>query len=157
MLVNVEQGAANPSVGTLLRLSSALGISLPALVEPPQQTPVRVTPAGTGAVLWTGANGGTGTLLTGTEQPDVVELWDWHLAPGEERQSEAHSRGTRELIHVATGTLVLSSGDDTVTLTVGDAASFPGDVVHGYANPHDTPTRFTLTVFDPGVGSAAHA
>ena len=34
-LVNVEQGAANPSVGTLLRLSDALGVGLPALVEPP--------------------------------------------------------------------------------------------------------------------------
>src|SRR6059036_3557026 len=36
MVVNVEQGAANPSVGTLLRISDALGVGLPALVEPPQ-------------------------------------------------------------------------------------------------------------------------
>lgn len=35
MLVKVEQGAVNPSIGTLLRLSDALGIGLPALVEPP--------------------------------------------------------------------------------------------------------------------------
>ena len=35
MLVNIEQGAANPSVGILLRISDALGIGLPALVEPP--------------------------------------------------------------------------------------------------------------------------
>ena len=35
MVVNVEQGAVNPSVGTLLRISDALGIGLPALVEPP--------------------------------------------------------------------------------------------------------------------------
>ena len=34
MVVNVEQGAANPSVGTLLRISDALGVGLPALVEP---------------------------------------------------------------------------------------------------------------------------
>ena len=33
MVVNVEQGAANPSVGTLLRISDALGVGLPALVE----------------------------------------------------------------------------------------------------------------------------
>ena len=36
MVVNVEQGAANPSVGTLLRISDALGIGLPALVAPPE-------------------------------------------------------------------------------------------------------------------------
>ena len=35
VLVNVEQGAVNPRVGTLLRLSDALGVGLPALVEPP--------------------------------------------------------------------------------------------------------------------------
>jgi transcriptional regulator with XRE-family HTH domain len=39
MLVNVEQGVANPSVGTLRKLGDALGIGLPALVEPPE--PVR--------------------------------------------------------------------------------------------------------------------
>ena len=33
MVVNVEQGVVNPSVGTLLRLSDALGMGLPALVE----------------------------------------------------------------------------------------------------------------------------
>ncbi|HSK34316.1 MAG TPA: helix-turn-helix transcriptional regulator, partial [Propionicimonas sp.] len=32
MLVNVDQGATNPSVATLLRISDALGIGLPALV-----------------------------------------------------------------------------------------------------------------------------
>ena len=36
MAVSVEQGAVNPSVGTLLRLSAALGVGLPALVEPPK-------------------------------------------------------------------------------------------------------------------------
>ena len=30
MVVNVEQGTANPSVGTLLRLGEALGVGLPA-------------------------------------------------------------------------------------------------------------------------------
>ena len=43
MLVNVEHGAANPSVGTLLKISDALGVGLPALVEPPHPRPVKVT------------------------------------------------------------------------------------------------------------------
>jgi hypothetical protein len=38
MVVNLEQGAANPSVGTLLKISDALGVDLPALVEPPRRT-----------------------------------------------------------------------------------------------------------------------
>lgn len=38
MLINVEHGAANPSVATLLRISDALGVGLPALVEPLNRT-----------------------------------------------------------------------------------------------------------------------
>jgi transcriptional regulator with XRE-family HTH domain len=30
MAINVEQGSANPSVGTLLKISDALGVGLPA-------------------------------------------------------------------------------------------------------------------------------
>src|SRR5689334_25447240 len=77
MLINVEQGAANPSVGTLLRLSDALGVGLPALVEPAPRTPARVVRAGQGATLWTSEAGGRGILVAGTEPPNVIELWDW--------------------------------------------------------------------------------
>src|SRR3954464_14236499 len=90
MVVNVEQGAANPSVGTLLRISDALGVGLPALVEPPEPTRLRVTRGGEGATLWSSEAGGRGVLVAGTEPPDVVELWDWTLGPGDEHGSEAH-------------------------------------------------------------------
>jgi transcriptional regulator with XRE-family HTH domain len=63
MVVNVEQGAANPSVGTLLRIGDALGIGLPALVQPPRLREVEVTRRGKGAVLWTGEAGGRGVLV----------------------------------------------------------------------------------------------
>src|SRR3954468_24602230 len=79
MVVSVEQGAVNPSVGTLLRLSDALGVGLPALVEPPERRSVKVTRSGKGAELWHGAAGGRGVLVAGTAPPDVLELWDWSL------------------------------------------------------------------------------
>jgi transcriptional regulator with XRE-family HTH domain len=153
MVVNVEQGAANPSVGTLLRISDALGVGLPALVEPPEPKPVRVTRAGEGAALWTSDGGGRGVLLVGTEPPDVVELWDWTLAPGDVHESEAHVAGTQELVQVQHGTLTIEIADRSITLDVGDAIAFAGDVVHSYTNPGKKPARFSLAVFEPGVGS----
>ena len=83
MIVNIEQGTSNPSVGTLLRISDALGVGLPALVEPPRTRPVMVTRTAKGAVLWTSDAGGRGVLVAGTEPPDVVELWDWTLGPAD--------------------------------------------------------------------------
>jgi transcriptional regulator with XRE-family HTH domain len=154
MLVNIEQGAANPSVGTLLRISGALGLSLPSLVEPPRSKPMKVTRSGEGSVLWRGAHDGQGVLVAVTEPPNVVELWDWTLGAGDRHASEPHTAGTRELVQVQEGTISISSGEQTVALNVRDALSFPGDMAHSYANTGPHAARFSLTVFDPGVGSA---
>jgi DNA-binding XRE family transcriptional regulator len=151
MVVNVEQGAANPSVGTLLRIGDALGVGLPALVEPPAPTAVKVTRHGDGAALWSGQSGGRGVLVAGTEPPDVVELWDWTLGPGDQHQSEAHAPGTKELVQVQRGTITVEAAGPPVSLDTGDAATFPGDVAHSYANPRPQPARFSLAVFEPGV------
>ena len=154
MVVNVEQGDANPSVATLLRLSDALGIGLPALVEPPQPKTLTVTRRGEGAALWSTASGGRGVLVAGTEAPDVVELWDWTLGPGDLHTTEAHAAGTKELVHVLRGTITVEVADQSVTLKAGDAVTFPGDLPHSYGNEHSKPARFSLAVFEPGVGQA---
>jgi DNA-binding XRE family transcriptional regulator/quercetin dioxygenase-like cupin family protein len=155
MVVNVEQGAANPSVGTLLRISDALGLGLPALVEPPQPKPVKVTRSGEGAALWSGDSGGRGVLVAGTGPPDVIELWDWTLGPGDHHTSEGHTPGTKELVQVQQGTITIEIAGQSVTLGTGDAVAFPGDVAHSYANPRTRPARFSLAVFEPRVASGS--
>ncbi|MBE0009888.1 MULTISPECIES: helix-turn-helix domain-containing protein [unclassified Arthrobacter] len=152
MLINVEQGAVNPSVGTLLRISDALGVGLPALVESPAPKPVTVTRNGEGAALWTSEAGGRGILVAGTESPDVVELWEWFMVPGDHHPSEPHSEGTKELLQVLEGSLTVVVDDQPIVLGPGDALSFPGNVDHSYRNDTAEPTRFTMAVFEPGVG-----
>lgn len=154
MLINVEQGTANPSVTTLLRLSDALGIGLQALVAVPQSKPVKVIRAGEAPALWTGENGGRGVLLAGTTPPDILELWDWTLAPGDRHDSEAHVRGTKEILQVREGTITVTVGEHVEVLEVDDAISFASDVPHSYANEGSDPARFSLTVFEPGVGTS---
>lgn len=153
MLINVEQGTANPSVTTLLRLSDALGVGLQALVAVPLTKPVKVVRAGDAPTLWTGEGGGRGVLLAGTTPPDILELWDWTLAPGDRHDSEAHVRGTKEILQVREGTVAVTVGDHTEVLEVDDAISFASDVPHSYANDGTGPVRFSLTVFEPGVGA----
>ncbi len=154
MLVNVEQGAANPSVTTLLRLSDALGIGLQSLVDVPRSSPVAVVRTGDAPALWTGEHGGRGVLLAGTAPPDVLELWDWTLAPGDRHDSEAHVRGTKEILQVRQGTLTVEVDGQVEVLEVDDAVSFASDVPHSYANTGDGQARFTLTVLEPGVGAS---
>jgi len=152
-VINVEQGTANPSVGILLKISDALGIGLPALVAPPERTRTVVTRAGDAARLWSGRRGGRGCLVAGTEPPDVVELWDWSMNPGDRHDGGTHADGTHELIYILGGTVTVEVEQHAVDLQTGDAISFPGDVEHSYANQHGVPARFVLSVFEPGVGT----
>jgi len=155
VLVTLEQGGGNPSVGTLLRISGALGVGLPSLVEPPAPRPVRVTRQGQGARLWHSPAGGHGVLVAATDEPDVVELWDWVLAPGDSHSSEAHSAGTKELLVVHEGVVDLTVGQESAALAAGDAVSFAGDVEHAYANTGSQVARYTLTVVERGVAPRA--
>ena len=154
MLISIEHGEGNPSIATLLRISDALGVGLPVLVDVERPRALTVSAAAQAPVLWRGPRGGQALLVAGTEPPDVVELWEWTLHPGEAHQSEAHSAGTRELLLVLDGRVDLRVGDRTDRLEAGDSAAFAGDVAHGYATPADaaTPARFVLTVFQPNVG-----
>jgi transcriptional regulator with XRE-family HTH domain len=156
MLITIEHGQGNPSIATLLRISDALGVGLPVLVDVERPHPVTVTAAGTAPVLWHGLRGGQALLVAGTEPPDVVELWDWTIHPGEAHDTEAHSTGTRELLLVLDGEVELRVGNRTERLRVGDSVAFAGDVPHGYATPAGAaiPARFALTVFQPQVGGA---
>jgi transcriptional regulator with XRE-family HTH domain len=152
MLVSIEQGSANPSIATLLRISDALGIGLPALVNVDRPPGLRVTRAGAAPVLWRGKAGGRAVLVAGTEPPDVTELWDWALGPGESHASQAHAAGTRELLLVLDGQLELTVGQHTEALATGDSASFAGDLAHEYLNAGPAQVaRFALAVFEPAA------
>jgi quercetin dioxygenase-like cupin family protein len=56
---------------------------------------------------------------------------------------------------VLQGAITVEVHDQVIPLETGDAVAFPGDVDHAYANPHQGPARFSLAVFEPGVGSAS--
>jgi transcriptional regulator with XRE-family HTH domain len=154
MVITIEHGEGNPSIATLLRISDALGVGLPVLVDVERSSSLTLTAAGQAPVLWRGPHGGQGVLVAGTEPPDVVELWDWTLQPDEEHATESHSAGTRELLHVLEGEVELRVGERTERLGVGDSAAFAGDVPHAYAAApgSNRPARFALTVFEPRVG-----
>lgn len=150
MIVNVEAGTTNPSLATLLRLATALHVSLAELVaEPAAAGPISVTQADQRVPLWSGTDGGSAVLVASAETPDTLELWEWRMNPGEAYSSAAHRTGTRELLHVHSGALDLTVGDDLWVLRAGDAASISADAPHTYACAGARPVRFSMTVFEP--------
>jgi quercetin dioxygenase-like cupin family protein len=87
----------------------------------------------------------------------VVELWEWTLGAGDAHASEAHAAGTKELLQVHDGSIGVEVDGQSMRLGVGDAVAFRGDVPHCYRNDGSASARFSLAVFEPGVGSVSRS
>ncbi|CAA0370974.1 helix-turn-helix domain-containing protein [Klebsiella oxytoca] len=146
MLVDIEACRANPSIALLCRLASAMGVAVADFVNVASAPPVKAIAAGDIPTLWQGEQGGHARLLAGTSGPDMVELWQWSLYPGEIFTSPGHGEGTTELLFVTEGALTLTVNDSLYLIPAGDSAVARTDAQHSYANAGETVTRFTMTV-----------
>ena len=156
MLVQVEQARSNPSIATICRLATALGVSVSSLVEAPEVPTTRVVPAGAGVLLWTGKPGSTSTLLVGSGTREQVELWDIRMAPHDGYAGEPHPAGTRELLLVIEGELTLEVDGVDYRVPEGGATAFVADRPHAYRNTGDAPLRFSMTVVHSPAARLPH-
>jgi transcriptional regulator with XRE-family HTH domain len=147
LLVQIEHAEANPSVATLLKLATALGVTLTELLsEEPEARPVGVVSGQDAITLWSTPAGSSARLLVGH---GPLELWSWTLAPGDRRASEPHRPGSLELLTVQAGTVALDVGDHHVEIRAGDSAWLDATWPHAYSNPETTAATFTLVVLEP--------
>lgn len=149
MIIQIEQARTNPSVGTVVRLGDALGMSVASLLENSGTTRVRLVPPQDALLLWQTPAGSRGTLQVGTEAPGPLELWSWRIMPGEGHDSDAHPPGTTELIRVDEGELTLAVDGEEYRLAAGTTASFEAGVPHGYHNNGPEPAVMTLAISVP--------
>jgi transcriptional regulator with XRE-family HTH domain len=135
MISDIERGTKSPTVTTVVRLAQALGVSTAALIDggmgPAPR--IRVLRRGEGAggehpARWKRlvpeAPGGRIDFVRFQIPPSTV------LGP-----TTAHAPGTVEHMHVATGTVRVSVGDETAELTAGDSCSCRTDAPHAVENP----------------------
>lgn len=146
MLVEIEKGAANPSIAILCKIAAALGVSVADIVSISHAPDAWLIENSEMPVLWEGEQGGSAQLLAGTRGPDMIELWRWQMFAGEVFSSSGHSSGTLELLHVEQGTLALTVGEQTLVIQQGCAAVARTDMPHAYASANDQPVIFTMTV-----------
>ena len=151
MVVQIEGDRTNPSVGTLSRIADAFGVAVGRLLEPAGERTVRICAAEHAPLLWRGGFGGFGRLLAGVNDPDFVELWEWTLAPRDRYESTDQAPGTRQLLHVLEGELVVNVAGAEHIVQAGETIDFVADKAHGYRNECPIETRvFSVLVMPPG-------
>ncbi|MFE6363022.1 XRE family transcriptional regulator [Streptomyces sp. NPDC057806] len=151
MLIQIEQARTNPSLGTVVKIGDALGVSITTLLEYEQGPQVRVVPADQAVRLWHTDTGSYNLLLVGTEAPGPLELWEWRLTAGESSSSDPHPTGTAELIHVLEGELTLTVDGVEYRVPAGATASFEANTPHTYGNTGEVPMRMVMAVSVPPV------
>ncbi len=153
MVVQIEGARTNPSIGTLCRIADAFGITVPRLLEPAASSRVRIRDGRDAVPLWRGRHGGFGRILGGLGDPDVVEMWEWRLEPGDGHDSPGHPAGTREMLHVLAGRLTVAVDGTDHPVDAGQTIDFGADAAHGYRNDGDAPVRMIMVVvMPPGFG-----
>jgi transcriptional regulator with XRE-family HTH domain len=148
MLLQIESARTNPSIGTLIRIANAFGVSVWQLFADPED-PVRAAAPSDALTLWRSPRGGTATLLIGSASPQPIELWDWRLAPGDVYHADAHHKTTVEVIQVRQGALTLVVGTRRVSVPAGGSVVARMDQKHQYRNDGRTWVRLTMVVVDP--------
>jgi quercetin dioxygenase-like cupin family protein len=132
-LVALENGDANPTFSTIVRVADALQTPMSMLFETPEPVPVRAITHAAVPAFWQGAQGGSARLLLTVPGAAPVEYWSWLLNPGEAYVSHPHPAGVREVVTVVSGVLRLTVNGEFHEIPAGTTALFAADQAHTYA------------------------
>jgi len=135
MISDIERGAKSPTVVTVVRLARALGVSAAALVDggtgPIPR--IRVLRSGQGAG---GEHPARWKSLAPATPDSRIDFVRYQIPPSTVLgPTAAHAPGTIEHMHVATGTVRVTVGDETAELAAGDSCSCRTDATHAIENP----------------------
>jgi len=127
-LSRIEKGERQPSIGSLLQLARAYGLSIGALVEDLPERDYHLVRAGEATVHESG-DVRYGVLSGPHAAISVVTL----ELPAGTSTAQAHHTG-EEWLHALVGRLLLRLGDHESTLDPGDSVQFDSSVVHSLHN-----------------------
>jgi transcriptional regulator with XRE-family HTH domain len=116
----IENGHANPTIGTLSAVAGALRVPVAELLAEPELGEIRVVRAG--------RETGVERAIRGAP----FEVRELALPAHSTFESEARAPGTREELFVVEGKLIAGPPERITELARGDYASFPADVPRVY-------------------------
>ncbi|WP_261130068.1 helix-turn-helix domain-containing protein [Bacillus sp. Marseille-Q3570] len=133
MLGQIERGTSSPTVSTLWKIASGLGVSFSSFVEEDAPTFSKVRIDDVEPLLEDDGRYLVHTLFP-TEPNRNFEAYAVTLKPGCSYTSPAHGSGVEEYLFVHKGELNVLIGDSAHSLKTGEAIRFSADYEHTYEN-----------------------
>lgn len=150
MISDVERGSKSPTVTTMVRLAQALGTSVAALVDggTAPSPRIRILRCGEGA---RGEHPARWESLGSAAPGSRIDFVRYQIPPSTTLGPAAgHAHGTIEHMHVATGTVRVTLGDETAELFAGDSCSCRTDAPHGVENPDPSAEALIYLIVERG-------
>ena len=149
MLSQIERDATNPTVATLWRITSALGISIDEVLGTKSHgVDLEVVP-GHALPLIGSADGLMQMRVLGPLSTAGTHEWyELSAKPLARLESKPHGAGTREHLFVSEGELTVSSGELKRVVGAGELARYNADVPHTITNSGKVLARAWLTVLN---------
>lgn len=145
-LAHLETGAGNPTLLVLIRIASALNVTIEELIGPPRAT----------GRLYRADQLPVRRRAGVTIQPILpdplpgIEIERFTLPPEAHLKGVPHSAGTREYLFCERGRIALVASGTSYTLEPGDVVVFRGDQRHSYRNlDPDAAIAFSIVLLPP--------
>lgn len=148
-LSQVERGASGASVATLRLIAQALGLSVSDLFSEGDAPAHRVLEAARRPVIH--APGVVKYMLT--QRPlRELEVLEGEFEPGASTGGAEYVHGdSLELVYVIDGTVRLTLGPDTHSLSASDSIEYRSSIPHGLTNIGDRPARILWIISPPSL------
>lgn len=143
----VEQGTMVPTITTLLKLAAALDRPIAYFVDEDGEGPRRLvyTPANDRRPVETTRQGLRLEGISGPYSDYRVASAVAVIEPDATSGDRPLNHPGEELIHVVSGVLEVTVGDESVRLTAGDSVHLLTDTDHSWRNPSSRPARAIWT------------
>ncbi len=148
MVSQIERGESSPTIATLWNLTRALQVDFAGLLDgEPASDRIEVIRADEVPRIDKLGQGLRIRILSAPEEAGRHETYELLFEPGGTLASRPHARGAREQLSVIQGSVTVTSGTATRTLSAGDTARYAADVAHSIT-AGDSAARAFLVVRD---------
>ena len=140
-LSQIETNKTNPTIGLLWKVAAGFGIPFSELIGEGRPS-VAILRREDAQTLRSSDGKFHSRPLSPVGANPLVELYELRIAARGRHASEAHAKGTQEIVVVLAGALRIITGGATYDLELGDSVMFAADRPHVYENPGSAEGRY---------------
>ncbi len=146
MISQIERNETNPTLGTLSRISTALGVNIENVLSNPELAPPLVQKSSIQDTPLIKSEDGLCELriIGWIESVEWAQWYDFKAKPGGKLESSAHPAGTVENLTILSGSLNVSVAGETWAVNQGETLRYRADRDHFIENVTDKAAHATM-------------